>query len=130
MKKKVEKPLIVQSDRTILLEVENPLYEEARDALSAFAELVKSPEHFHTYRITPISLWNSASAGYTATQIIDLLQKYSRYDVPSNLIYEITDTVRRYGRLKLYKSPQQELILESDDTMLLSELLYNKALQE
>ncbi|HOQ30880.1 MAG TPA: DEAD/DEAH box helicase [Candidatus Hydrogenedens sp.] len=130
MRKKVEKPLIVQSDRTILLEVENPLYEEARDALSAFAELVKSPEHFHTYRITPISLWNSASAGYTATQIIDLLHKYSRYDVPSNLIYEITDTVRRYGRLKLYKSPQQELILESDDTMLLSELLYNKALQE
>ncbi|HOK08450.1 MAG TPA: DEAD/DEAH box helicase [Candidatus Hydrogenedens sp.] len=130
MKKKVEKPLIVQSDRTILLEVENPLYEEARDALSAFAELVKSPEHFHTYRITPISLWNSASAGYTATRIIDLLHKYSRYDVPSNLIYEINDTVRRYGRLKLYKSPQQELILESDDAMLLSELLYNKALQE
>lgn len=130
MKKKVEKPLIVQSDRTILLEVENPLYEEARDALSSFAELVKSPEHFHTYRITPISLWNSASAGYTATQIIDLLHKYSRYDVPSNLIYEITDTVRRYGRLKLYKSPQQELILESDDALLLSELLYNKSLQE
>lgn len=130
MGKKVEKPLIVQSDRTILLEVENPLYEEARDALSAFAELVKSPEHFHTYRITPISLWNSASAGYTATQIIDLLRKYSRYDVPSNLIYEITDTVRRYGRLKLYKSPQQELILESDNSLLLSELLYNKALQE
>jgi len=130
MKKKIEKPLIVQSDRTILLEVENPLYEEARDALSAFAELVKSPEHFHTYRITPISLWNSASAGYTATQIIDLLHKYSRYDIPSNIIYEITETVRRYGRLKLYKSPQQELILESDDTMLLSELLYNKAMQE
>ncbi len=130
MGKKVEKPLIVQSDRTILLEVENPLYEEARDALSTFAELVKSPEHFHTYRITPISLWNSASAGYTATQIIDLLHKYSRYEVPSNLIYEITDTVRRYGRLKLYKSPQQELILESDDTLLLSEILYNKALRE
>ncbi len=130
MKKKVEKPLIVQSDRTVLLEVDNPLYEEARDALSAFAELVKSPEHFHTYRITPISLWNSASAGYTATQIIDLLRKYSRYDIPSNLVYEITETVRRYGRLKLYKSPQQDLILESDDPLLLSELLYNKAMQE
>ncbi len=130
MKKKVEKPLIIQSDRTILLEVDNPLYEEARDALSAFAELVKSPEHFHTYRITPISLWNSASAGYTATQIIDLLRKYSRYDIPSNLVYEITETVRRYGRLKLYKSPQQDLILESDDPLLLSELLYNKAMQE
>ncbi|HOV32548.1 MAG TPA: DEAD/DEAH box helicase [Candidatus Hydrogenedens sp.] len=129
MKKKAEKPLIVQSDRTILLEVENPLYEEARDALSAFAELVKSPEHFHTYRITSISLWNAASAGYHATQVIDLLQKYSRYEVPSNLIYEINETMRRYGRLKLYKSPQQELILESDDSLLLSELLYNKGLQ-
>lgn len=128
MPKKFEKPIIVQSDRSILLEVDNPLYEEARDALSAFAELVKSPEHYHTYRITPISLWNSASAGYTASQVIDLLKKYSRYEIPENIIIEITETIRRYGRLKLYKSPQSELILESEDPLLLTELLYSKGL--
>lgn len=128
MPKKFEKPIIVQSDRSILLEVDNPLYEEARDVLSAFAELVKSPEHYHTYRITPISLWNSASAGYTASQVIDLLKKYSRYEIPENIIIEITETIRRYGRLKLYKSPQSELILESEDPLLLTELLYSKGL--
>ncbi len=128
MPQKIEKPIIVQSDRSILLEVDNPLYEEARDALSAFAELVKSPEHYHTYRITPISLWNAASAGYSASQVIDLLNKYSRYEVPENIIIEITETIRRYGRLKLYKSPQSELILESEDPYLLTELLHSKNL--
>ncbi|MCX8065543.1 MAG: DEAD/DEAH box helicase [Candidatus Hydrogenedentes bacterium] len=128
MPQKVEKPVIVQSDRSILLEVDNPLYEEARDALSAFAELVKSPEHYHTYRITPISLWNSAAAGYSASQVIELLNKYSRYEVPNNIITEITETIRRYGRLKLYKSPQAELILESDDPFLLTELMCSKSL--
>ena len=66
----VGNPLIVQSDKTVLLEVENPLYEECRDQLARFAELVKSPEHVHTYRITPLSLWNAAAAGLTAEQII------------------------------------------------------------
>ncbi len=128
MGQKVEKPVIVQSDRSILLEVDNPQYEEARDALSAFAELVKSPEHYHTYRITPISLWNAASAGYTASQVIELLRKFSRYEVPESIETEIKETIRRYGRLKLYKSPQSELILESDDPYLLTELLYSKGL--
>ena len=98
-----QNPLIVQSDRTVLLEVDSPLYEEARDALASFAELEKSPEHIHTYRITPLSLWNAAAAGLEVGNILAALDRYTKYDVPQNIIAEITDYVARYGRVKLMK---------------------------
>ncbi len=124
------KPMIVQSDRSILLETDGPAFEDARDCLAGFAELVKSPEHIHTYRLTPLSLWNAAAAGMSAKEIRDGLEKYSKYDIPQNIIAEIDDNIERYGRLKLYRGEDGGLVLESDDTMLIMELLNNKALQE
>ncbi len=97
------KPLIVQSDQTLLLEVENPLYESARSELGRFAELVKSPEHIHTYRITPLSLWNAAAGGMTADLILESLARYSRYSLPPNVIFEIREQTGRYGRITLEK---------------------------
>src|SRR6478609_2072139 len=82
-------PFIVQGDRTVLLEVDNPRYSEARDALAPFAELEKSPEHIHTYRLTPLSLWNAAAAGLTAQGMIDVLIGYSKFPVPANLLTDI-----------------------------------------
>ena len=78
-------PLIVQGDRTVLLEVDNPLHAEARDALAPFAELEKSPEHIHTYRLTPLSLWNAAAAGMTADAMIEALTNYRKFPIPPNL---------------------------------------------
>jgi DNA excision repair protein ERCC-3 len=97
-------PVIVQSDRSVLLETDGDAFEDARDAIAAFAELVKSPEHIHTYRLTPLSLWNAAAAGMTAKNIIDGLTRFSRYEIPQNIIVDIEDNVSRYGRLKLYKT--------------------------
>ncbi|GMW02262.1 MAG: helicase [Candidatus Hydrogenedentota bacterium] len=123
-----EKPIIVQSDRSILLETDGPCFEEARDAIAAFAELIKSPEHIHTYRITPLSLWNAAAAGMSAAEMVDSLRRYSRYEVPENVIRDIQDNVSRYGRLKLYRQNDQ-LVLESEDTLLITELLSHKSIQ-
>ncbi|MHC1635816.1 MAG: DNA repair helicase XPB [Candidatus Methanospirareceae archaeon] len=122
------KPLIVQSDKTILLEVDNPRYEEARDAISRFAELVKSPEHVHTYRITNLSLWNAAAAGMTASEMIAALEEYSRYEIPQNVITDIKDYVSRYGRLKLERMEGQ-VVLRSDDEILMKEIMRNKRVQ-
>src|SRR5438309_10686328 len=94
-------PLIVQGDRTILLEVDNPLHAEARDALAPFAELEKSPEHIHTYRLTPLSLWNAAAAGLTAEAMIDVLRRFSKFPLPTTLATDITELVGRYGRVRL-----------------------------
>lgn len=124
-----DRPIIVQSDRSVLLETDNPAFENARDALAGFAELVKSPEHIHTYRITPLSLWNAAAAGLAAKEIIDSITRYSKYDVPQNVIADIEDNIARYGRLKLYKDEQARLVLESQDPMLIVELLNQKMLQ-
>ena len=98
-----ENPLIIQSDRSILLEVDNPKYEKARDVINRFAELVKSPEHIHTYRITNLSLWNAAASGMSAKSIFDALEKYSKYEIPENVRTDISDYISRYGRLKLKK---------------------------
>ena len=125
-----DKPVIVQSDRSILLETDGPRFEDARDALAAFAELVKSPEHIHTYRITPLSLWNAAAAGMTDEQIIASLYEFSKYEVPDNILVEIRDCVSRYGRLKMYKETDGPLVIESDDSLLIMELLNHKDLQE
>src|SRR5436305_3412361 len=118
-------PIIVQSDRTILLEVEHPLHAEARDALAQFAELEKSPEHIHTYRISPLSLWNAAAGGLHAQDIIDLLAKYSKYPIPSSIIVEIKDYISRYGRIKLIRDGDQ-LFLKSDDPALIVEAARHK----
>jgi len=125
-----DRPVIVQSDRSILLETDGPMFEDARDRISAFAELVKSPEHIHTYRITPLSLWNAASAGMTAEEIVANLFEFSKYEVPDNVIVDIEDNVARYGRLKLYKLEDGgDLVLESDDKLLIRELLHQKTLK-
>src|SRR5256885_1303023 len=84
-------PLIVQGDRSILVEVDNPRYAEARDALAPFAELEKSPEHIHTYRLTPLSLWNAAAAGMTAPAMVDVLARYSKFPLPANLAADLAD---------------------------------------
>lgn len=123
-----ENPVIVQSDRSILLEVERPLYEEARDALAQFAELEKSPDYVHTYRVTPLSLWNAASAGLNAEQIIASLQTFSKYDIPQNVLLDIHEYVGRYGRLRLLKEGD-DLILESGDRFLVVELQHQKSIQ-
>src|SRR5579883_3412137 len=94
-------PLIVQGDRSILVEVDNPKYAEARDALAPFAELEKSPEHIHTYRLTPLSLWNAAAAGHSAESMIEVLGRYSKFPLPANLLTDITELVSRYGRVRL-----------------------------
>src|SRR5260221_2113857 len=99
-------PLIVQGDRSILVEVDNPRYEEARDALARFAELEKSPEHIHTYRITPLSLWNAAAAGLAAASIVGALERFGKYELPGNVRTDIVDAVARYGRVKLVQEGQ------------------------
>ncbi len=98
-------PLIVQGDRSILVEVDNPRYAEARDALAPFAELEKSPEHIHTYRLTSLSLWNAAAAGMTAAQMIAVLEKFSKFPLPTSLSADLAETVSRYGRVRLERAP-------------------------
>jgi DNA excision repair protein ERCC-3 len=122
-------PLIIQSDKSILLEVDNDRYKDARDVLARFAELEKSPEHIHTYRITPLSLWNAAAAGMTAESIIDALHEYTKYDVPGNVVADIVDYVGRYGRLKLVRAPSGDLLLTSDDPLLITEVVHHKKLK-
>jgi DNA excision repair protein ERCC-3 len=120
-----QNPLVVQSDRTVLLEVQNDLYEEARDALARFAELEKSPEYLHTYRITPLSLWNAASSGLSGAQIVQSLEQFSKYDIPGNVRVEIFEQVSRYGRIRLVKHAG-DLALVSDDRPLLTEIARHK----
>ncbi len=124
-----DKPLIVQSDRSILLETDGPAFEDARDCLAAFAELVKSPEHIHTYRLTPLSLWNAAASGIKAEEINRGLERYSKYEIPQNITAEIEDNIGRYGRLKLYKQTDGQMVLESEEPLLVMELLNQKDLQ-
>ena len=102
-----ENPLIVQGDRTLLLDVHAPLAEECRNALIPFAELEKSPEHLHTYRLSPLSLWNAASVGFTADDAANVLEKYSRYDVPQSVLVWIKEIVSRFGTLTLIPGPDK-----------------------
>jgi DNA excision repair protein ERCC-3 len=122
-------PLIVQSDRSVLVEVDNPLYGEARDALSPFAELEKSPEHIHTYRISDLSLWNAAAAGLSAEHMIDVLVRYSKFPVPSNLPVDIEERVARYGRVRLERDGEK-LRLVCSDAALLAELVRQPKLRQ
>lgn len=123
-----ENPVIIQSDRTILLEVDNPHFVEARNALSQFAELEKSPEHIHTYRLSPLSLWNAASLGLTSERVIESLETYSKYDIPQNIRYEVAEQMSRYGKLKLC-SDGSRLKLESTDRNIITEIWNNDQLR-
>jgi DNA excision repair protein ERCC-3 len=117
-------PVIVQSDRSLLLEVDSPLFEPARNALSRFAELEKSPEHIYTYRLSPLSLWNAASLGLTSEKVMADLEKFSRYEIPSAIRYEIIEQMSRYGKLKLLSS-KGALRLESTDPLIITEIWNN-----
>ncbi len=122
-------PLIVQSDKTLLLEVDHPSAEYARRAIAPFAELERAPEHVHTYRVTPLGLWNARAAGHDAEQVIDALLRYSRYAVPQPLLVDIADTMSRYGRLTLEKHPVHGLVLHATDRPVLEEVLRHKKIQ-
>ena len=122
-------PLIVQGDRTVLVEVDNAKYAEARDALAPFAELEKSPEHIHTYRLSDLSLWNAAAAGLTADDMLLVLRKYSKFPLPVNLLTEIAERVERYGRVKLVKH-DDKLKLVCADKPLLEELIRQPKLRD
>ncbi|MFI6997501.1 DNA repair helicase XPB [Nocardia sp. NPDC050175] len=121
-------PLIVQSDKTLLLEVDHELADAARQAIAPFAELERAPEHVHTYRVTPLALWNARAAGHDAEQVVDALVSFSRYAVPQPLLVDIVDTMARYGRLQLVKHPAHGLVLVSLDRAVLEEVLRHKKL--
>src|SRR4051812_18372433 len=114
-------PLIVQGDRTLLLEVQNPRFAAAREAIAPFAELEKSPEYIHTYRITPLSLWNAAAAGLPADAMVERLKAFAKYPVPQNIVADVHELAGRWGRLRL-ESHDGELQLIADDQALLIEL--------
>ncbi|MDC7088392.1 DNA repair helicase XPB [Corynebacterium pseudodiphtheriticum] len=115
-------PLIVQSDKTCLLEISHPQADAARAALSPFAELEKAPEHVHTYRVTPLALWNARAAGFDAEQVVDVLETYSKFPVPQSLLVDTAETMSRYGRLRLQNHPTQGLILETSERTVLEEV--------
>src|SRR5437868_14909277 len=121
-------PLIVQSDKTILLEVDHPQHAEARDALAQFAELEKSPEHIHTYRLSPLSLWNAAAGGMNAEMVLELLTRYSKYAIPSNISVDIREYMGRYGRIKLIREGEA-LLLISEDAALIAEVMHHRRTQ-
>jgi DNA excision repair protein ERCC-3 len=116
-------PLIVQSDKTILLEVDHPQATEARHAIAAFAELERAPEHVHSYRITPLGLWNARAAGIDAEHVLDTLLTYSRFPVPHSLLIDIEEVMSRYGRLRLEKDPVHGLVMRTDDFPVLEEVI-------
>ena len=122
-------PLIVQSDKTLLLDIDHPLSTECRRAIAPFAELERSPEHIHTYRLTPLGLWNARAAGHDAEQVIDTLIKYSRYAVPHSILIDVAETMSRYGRLRLEADPVHGLILVTTDSAVLEEVIRAKKIQ-
>nr|WP_255710572.1 MULTISPECIES: DNA repair helicase XPB [unclassified Corynebacterium] len=121
--------MIVQSDKTVLLEIDHEQAQEARTALAPFAELERAPEHVHTYRITPLALWNARAAGHDAEQVMDVLETYSRFPVPQPLLIDIADTMDRYGRLQLIKHPAHGLVLETTDRAVLTEIRRHKKIK-
>ncbi|WP_313661927.1 DNA repair helicase XPB [Cellulosimicrobium cellulans] len=119
-------PLIVQSDKSLLLEVDHPRADDARRAIAPFAELERAPEHVHTYRLTPLGLWNARAAGHDAEQVVNTLIEYSRYPVPHALLVDVAETMSRYGRLTLAQHPTHGLVLEATDRAVLAEVLKSK----
>ncbi|HEY7177369.1 MAG TPA: helicase-associated domain-containing protein, partial [Micromonosporaceae bacterium] len=121
-------PLIVQSDKTLLLEVDHPDARACRMAIAPFAELERSPEHGHTYRLTPLGLWNARAAGHDAESVVDALLTYSRYPVPHALLVDVAETMDRYGRLQLVADPAHGLVLRGLDRAVLVEVAKSKKL--
>ncbi|AYY11559.1 DEAD/DEAH box helicase [Actinobacteria bacterium YIM 96077] len=119
-------PLIVQSDKTLLLEAGHEMAEACRRAIAPFAELERAPEHVHTYRVTPLGLWNARAAGHDAEQVVDTLMQYSRYPVPHAMLVDIAETMARYGRLRLESHPAHGLVLHATDRPVLEEVLRSK----
>ncbi|MCK6528750.1 DEAD/DEAH box helicase [Myxococcota bacterium] len=119
-------PLIIQGDGSVLVEVHSPRYSEARDLLARFAELEKSPEHIHTYRITPLSLWNAASAGMKFAEIRAGLEEYTKYDIPYHVLVNIEESLGRFGRVVLLPGPSDHLLLEVHDRHSAREIALNK----
>ena len=119
-------PLIVQSDKTLLLDIDHAMSTECRRAIAPFAELERSPEHIHTYRLTNLGLWNARAAGHDAEMVIDTLIKYSRYVVPHSILVDVAETMSRYGRLRLEADPIHGLILVTTDTAVLEEVIRAK----
>jgi DNA excision repair protein ERCC-3 len=122
-------PLIVQSDKTLLLEVDHAGAEEARRSIAPFAELERAPEHVHTYRVTPLGLWNARAAGHDAESVVNALLTHSRYAVPQSLLIDVAETMDRYGRLTLEKDPSHGLTLHTTDRPVLEEVLRHKRIQ-
>ncbi|MEU8179940.1 DNA repair helicase XPB [Micromonospora sp. NPDC049047] len=121
-------PLIVQSDKTLLLEIDHPDAQACRMAIAPFAELERSPEHVHTYRLTPLGLWNARAAGHDAEGVVDSLIKYSRYPVPHALLVDVAETMDRYGRLQLANDPAYGLVLRALDRLVLIEVAKSRKL--
>ena len=119
-------PLIVQSDKTLLLEVDHEQADACRKAIAPFAELERSPEHIHTYRLTPLGLWNARAAGHDAEQVVNVLLTFSRYAVPHALLVDVAETMARYGRLRLDKHPVHGLVLSSVDRAVFEEVIRGK----
>jgi DNA excision repair protein ERCC-3 len=119
-------PLIVQSDKTLLLEVDHELGPECRKAIAPFAELERAPEHIHTYRLTPLGLWNARAAGHDAEQVVDVLLRFSRYPVPHALLVDVAEIMARYGRLQIANDPAHGLVLQAIDEPVLEEVLRSK----
>src|SRR5689334_3866532 len=121
-------PLIVQSDKTLLLEVDHRDSTAWRMAIAPFAELERSPEHVHTYRLTPLGLWNARAAGHDAEGVVDALLRFSRYPVPHSLLVDVAETMDRYGRLQLANHPTHGLVLHALDRAVLVEVAKSKKL--
>ncbi|MFD7310589.1 DNA repair helicase XPB [Promicromonospora sp. NPDC059942] len=119
-------PLIVQSDKTLLLEVDHPSAEQARRSIAPFAELERAPEHVHTYRLTALGLWNARAAGHDAEQVVNTLIEFSRYPVPHALLVDVAETMSRYGRLQLAQDPAHGLVLRTTDRAVLAEVLKSR----
>jgi DNA excision repair protein ERCC-3 len=123
-------PLIVQSDKTLLLEVDHPDATACRMAIAPFAELERSPEHVHTYRLTPLGLWNARAAGHDAESVVDALLRHSRYPVPHALLVDVAETMDRYGRLQLVNDPAHGLVLRGLDRAVLAEVAKSRKLAD
>lgn len=127
-----DNPLIIQSDLTVLIDVASTRYTDARDALSRFADLVKSPEHIHTYRVTPLSVWNACAAGVAVDVIVGTLHEFSRFAIPSHVITQLRDFADRYGRVRIERDPEstngESLLVFTSDAVLAEELAHGKQL--
>ncbi|MBN1307728.1 MAG: helicase-associated domain-containing protein, partial [Chitinispirillaceae bacterium] len=123
-----QNPLIIQSNRTLLLEVNNPLFTDARNAVCAFAHLEKSPEYLHTYSITPLSLWNAAALGITSGEVVERLKRFSKYPIPRNVVADIDELMGRFGKLVLENDPDG-LVLRCIDPGMLLHLVRHPSLQ-